>query len=381
MTPGRRTLIQWRNDVQSIYAPTDYAGVPTRTGLVTNFPEFEITKKGKMVPTHQSVLRQFEMAGQAAIRVSRRNRKRIQRLLTEDGHPEEAIHRSLDESSSEDGSDDEMVKIPAIDWSQADYGKKEPLHRLMSLPQMSSLVGWATHLSDDKYDSHSKIQNHSLLDLPNTPLQYCTLQYIKEKSVLTKPQEAEMPFQTQTFNSRSDEEVIHAVPRAWRTIERLEEDKESWTYGENDETYRWVKLNMKETRRVRMTALTKARGFTKVVEKFKLDISGQVALGMVVEEALTSVLMPMAKLHVARCQQIDNAFDDWTLPPDEAVILATNDTPCEEIAVDECSSTRDFVKRWAETRELEPNFVLKNMDIYSKLIFSRPIQRKKRKRS
>lgn len=62
------------------------------------------------------------------------------------------------------------------------------------------------------------------------------------------------------------------------------------------------------------------------------DDSSLVALGMVWEEMLTASLLPFAEEHVQRCRRLgqdDNnaAFDEWTLPPDEAILKLSRFAP------------------------------------------------------
>ena len=66
------------------------------------------------------------------------------------------------------------------------------------------------------------------------------------------------------------------------------------------------------------------------------DTSALVALGVALEEMLTASLLPLAEQHVRRCRSLesedDQAFVEWTLPPEEAVLklskITTNNFAC-----------------------------------------------------
>mmetsp|Transcript_32944 Transcript_32944/g.46800 ORF Transcript_32944/g.46800 Transcript_32944/m.46800 type:complete len:161 (+) Transcript_32944:71-553(+) len=60
---------------------------------------------------------------------------------------------------------------------------------------------------------------------------------------------------------------------------------------------------------------------------FEIDISGRVALGVVVENALVASFLSLAHQHVKRCRSIPihDSFDEWAIPPEEAILKLLDD--------------------------------------------------------
>jgi hypothetical protein len=152
------------------------------------------------------------------------------------------------------------------------------------------------------------------------------------------------------------------------------------------------------------------------------DQSALVALGMVLEESITSSLMPLARAHVARCRRLEEeesknvatttaaresltSFREWTLPPAEAVaqlqarggVSDSDRSSCSKGTETVLPSTRspdrhalpdgaqefsrlhmplteeeeehqDALDRWCRAHGLEVDFVLSNMDIFASLV-------------
>ena len=146
------------------------------------------------------------------------------------------------------------------------------------------------------------------------------------------------------------------------------------------------------------------------------DDSAAVAIGMLLEESITASLLPLAELHVIRCRQLENErednsfqtnlhtvtgtsctvnghagrpcnaecpFDQWTLPPEEAIQrsvseLRTESTmgsptavpPARWLDKDSKSSASsnspmiDAVQTWCRTHGLSLSLVNNNMDIF-----------------
>jgi hypothetical protein len=59
------------------------------------------------------------------------------------------------------------------------------------------------------------------------------------------------------------------------------------------------------------------------------DTSALVAMGVIFEEMLTATFLPLASWHVNRCRSLegDDAFQEWTLPPAEAIMKLSECMP------------------------------------------------------
>ena len=128
------------------------------------------------------------------------------------------------------------------------------------------------------------------------------------------------------------------------------------------------------------------------------DQSALVALGMLLEEMITASLVPIAELHVKRCRRLEEqdssrsrAFQEWTLPPEEAIMEIINDDhsrqddevslpialPPTRTAVPDApkwsllnlplTETRNQQAgfTWCQSQRLDPTFVIDNMDVFS----------------
>jgi hypothetical protein len=124
------------------------------------------------------------------------------------------------------------------------------------------------------------------------------------------------------------------------------------------------------------------------------DQSALIAIGTALEEMVTTNLLPLAKLHVNRCRQLETIpgsegklFSEWTLPPEEAVekLLENADSQEDGICLATAyPSTRTVIPHapgtsllnqssgerrnkearlvWSQAVGLDPAFVQSNMD-------------------
>jgi hypothetical protein len=339
---------------------THYEEATKRSGNLIRLPQkFNL----KVVRTEQGHSRYLEESTKRRIRENRQKRRRIRQLLKDEGSHEEAQHYTLQSSSSEEGSDDERVELPpGIPWSEVQSGKKKPLLKKLAQSDVTSLIGWATHLSSD-----TPCSQHALMDLPNTPLQPSLLNYIKEQTVVSRRQPSGISWKAQLFDARGEDlNLLPKNPLPEPPTRSKKVKKPFWKYRDNDETYRWLKDNWAPTETVELTVPVVSRKKKAVVESLELDVSGEVALGMMVEEAMTAMLMPLARRHVANCQKKKDAFDEWTLPPEEALMMSSRGVDVSKKGAETLGSS--FISQWAESRGLDPLFIESNLDVYMKLI-------------
>jgi hypothetical protein len=365
---GGRDVQQWRETVAASLPETEpvhpsakatYEGATQRSGYRIKLPkEFDLN----VVRTEQGHLRHLKDSTKRRIKRNRQKRRQIRQLL-KDGNKEEANHFTLQSSSSEGDSDDERVDLPpGIPWNEVKRGKKRPLLHKLAQSDVTSLIGWATHLSSD-----TPCQQHVLMDLPNTPLQPSLINYIKDQTVATQRQPTNISWEAQIFDARGDD--LNLLPSAIPPIpmgrsKRVK--KPFWKYHDIDVTYRWLKDNWTPTETVEFTAPVVPRKRKAVVESLELDVPGEVALGMMIEEAMTAILMPLARRHAASCRTKTGAFDEWTLPPEEAIVMSSSGVDVSKKGTETLDST--FIAQWAESRGLDPLFVEANLDVYMKLL-------------
>jgi hypothetical protein len=129
------------------------------------------------------------------------------------------------------------------------------------------------------------------------------------------------------------------------------------------------------------------------------DQSAMEAMGTALEEMITENMMPLARLHVDRCRRLEadgqSSFEDWTLPPVDAMLRLLEDPNTQRDraffpsslpwgrSTDEEDENEDSdlpfqsdsalqrrermeqaALKWCRAQELDPAFVRKNMDIY-----------------
>jgi hypothetical protein len=176
--------------------------------------------------------------------------------------------------------------------------------------------------------------------------------------------------------------------------------------------------------------------FDKKLEQTFAD-SALIAIGMFLEEMITASLLPLAGYHVLRCRELgelstdlseamdgllpghdksdcrllshpitglkiksdsllveitEKPFDEWTLPPEEAMLklLEQNVIPADgleflpsptrsAIASQKLSGqvpTNEWqsIQKWSKTQNLDPYYVVKNMDVYRLFLKMRSLQ-------
>ena len=173
------------------------------------------------------------------------------------------------------------------------------------------------------------------------------------------------------------------------------QDWQQWQYNKNDETYKLllssrrqhkkkvtvtVPIEQKEDQEGGETATTSVSASPVLQNWFNsIERSAQVAVGMLVEEALTASLVPLAQAHVERCRYLDaeQAFDEWTLPPTEAILRIPNGgstwLPSATKPITSGKKTPqairvDIVDNWCKARGLDHDEIRNNMDVFSRLL-------------
>ena len=332
-----------------------------RSGSMISFPtSVRITDK---VQTEQQYLRRLEARGADKLYIGRRKRKRQKKSLSNGGlHELAKTIIALQSSSSEDDSDDERIDLPTIDWGQAEWGSQESLFGHLTASDFSSLIGWAHHLKSD-----DDCPQNPLIDVPSIPLAPSLLKFIKAQAVMTTVKPVSITWKAKTFLANEDPEV-HMKTKHWEKRRRLEQHKSFWAHNSDDETYQWMKENWKPTLAYKVTVPVPSRRKTLIHEPIPLDTSAQVALGMLIEEILTSSLIPLARHHVARCRKKVDAFADWTLPAEEAILASKSASPLPSLVAVKGEGDPDLVTKWCESRGLDTIFVQNNMHVYSKLL-------------
>jgi len=228
-------------------------------------------------------------------------------------------------------------KSRAVQWDSLVVGPwgQVPLTSYIPVRELDNLVGWTTHIEDSKPTTEPNHNHNPLIDLPNTPLPPSILQILQDTA----------------------RKAISA-------------DKE--------------KRNLFEA----------------------FDQSALVALGMLLEEMVAASLLPIAELHVKRCRQLEEqdassislTFQEWTLPPEEAIMNVINDTkstrvhnaslptaiPPTRTAVPDApkwnllntplTETRNQQAglTWCQSHRLDPSFVADNMDIFGMFLADQP---------
>jgi len=94
-------------------------------------------------------------------------------------------------------------------------------------------------------------------------------------------------------------------------------------YGKYNNNYHRVKKNYNPLKIIQVSIpMPKVEKQILGPTKPLLNTSGQVVLGMIIEEVITVSLIPLAKHHAARCfypKNEDEIFINWTKPPEEAI--------------------------------------------------------------
>jgi hypothetical protein len=127
------------------------------------------------------------------------------------------------------------------------------------------------------------------------------------------------------------------------------------------------------------------------------DQSALIAIGIALEEMITTNLLPLAQLHVNRCRELEvipgseeRLFSEWTLPPEEAVEKLVENAKSQQAEPEVClatayPSTRTMIPHapgtsllnqplaerrnkearlvWCQALGLDPAFVKSNMEM------------------
>jgi hypothetical protein len=277
------------------------------------------------------------------------------------------LHPTLESSSSSESesSEDFNWKRETVDWqtlAHETWWAKESLFGIMPVPEINSLVGWATHHTHDgtvamtmpettveesaneetptdppSQDNVTNDQDaisvrteretrsvpqetNPFLFLPNTPLPPSHLRYLTEKAreYVEDPIQNRDVWESHTFLASSDSSDDE---KAFKTKYKPK-DWQQWEYDAEDETYRATKELLKKRKRLltmhvpcptskfdpkTKKSSRKRKASSKKSHLYKsLDDSALVALGMVWEEMITASLLPLARQHVARCRRLEH---------------------------------------------------------------------------
>lgn len=403
--------------------------------------------------------------GMKRVKKARAYRKQVrERMEKKDDNFDITQYPGLQSSSSED-SDEESNS----DWEQdtVDFQAlahdskwaKQPLFRLMPVSEISSLVGWATHQTHDgtnasdvgnnfevdgavdveaannestvpqeamNNDTTQREQANPLASLPNNPLPPSYLRYLAEKaqSFIEEPiQETNEEWKPHSFLTSADSWDEERPTKKRHT----RKDWQQWDHDSEDETYQSLLQNkpvdhvtihvpQRPKKKIKSSNNSETSSVAKNSRLYhSMDDSALVALGMVWEDMVTALLMPLARQHVARCRRLEqekiassgrssnesqaegsaDPFQEWTLPPEQAIWrLAQEGVKSElpsalpptrissqyfdrESTVDEFLVNRmgsadqrqqQAVDNWCSTHELQLAFVRSNMDLYGTML-------------
>lgn len=426
-----------------------------------------LQKSGRNI---QSLSRQKRRAIRSALK-NNDNKKAKQSNATS-----EKVSVFLESSSSDSDTSQEHVerwKKETVDFDQlqqeSSWGS-DCLFGIMPVSETSQLVGWAMHQTRDGESSDNVLQdsppvNNPLLFQPNTPLPPSYLQFLSNKAMhfaeAHNSSQAPVAWEEKSFLAHSDisdgpgsdgsEEGYSKRRRKRKRGVTLQNKKktepwlfkrskpwQTWECNKKDETYQWLlqhrtltesyklhvprpkAVNEKPSRETTDEIATPPETDTMTASLLyeSLDDSALVALGVVWEECLTAMLLPLAQRHVEKCRALEqlqqeknptntthwkdlqpDAFQEWTLPPEEAVVRLTTDQKphtkargafdlgCLPTAHPPTWSTRTpsvddvllssgspkarkqaVVEEWCRRHELDPQFVTNNWDLYQALL-------------
>lgn len=312
--------------------------------------------------------RQLEKNGKILIREARVRQKNARQILRNAGKDT----LGLESSSEEEVDEDDRIHPGSrtIDWyelGRSTWWADDPIFNAMSVSAISSAVGWAHHQTHDGEDRSVPVENglKPLLDLPNNPMPPSHLEWIVQRAT-KKTMTQHVTWKKHTFLALPDHESEppNARPSASK-LKRL--DWQTWTYDSEDETYQLVKKSFTPRKTVDVTVPFAAKfRVTEQCMSESFDTSAKVSMGVAIEEMVTASLLPLARDHVKRCRLLGEreAFDEWTLPPEEA-IFKLNAGHASLGSVQE-HSVAGF-DEWCKSRDLDPEFVQKNKDLYGRV--------------
>lgn len=348
--------------------PPALASVPRpsamRRGSRPDLPSLTV---GLPFDSKSSYYKYLRKKGEASKRGARAKRRQVRDTLAKSG--ETNFHAALQSSSSSEPESDEDENSEwereTVDWqtlAHESWWAKECLFGIMPVPEISSLVGWATHQthdgsyqttteddsthhveaeeehlpgvpaenSSDKEQAHNSLaqvscsppigKHNPLLFLPNAPLPPSHLQFlaVKARAYVKQPPRRPDALKSHGFLTLTSDDGPEPV--------------------NNDETCQTKKKTLKKRKRLVTTNVSGPLD-NKVVPSAKtqlfqtLDDSALVALGMAWEDMVTASLLPLAQRHVAQCRKLEqgaaalsdlrakrsSAFQEWTLPPEQAI--------------------------------------------------------------
>jgi len=342
-----------------------YPGVP-RSGSKPNLGRVFV-KSVKKVDSEMKYRRQLASNGQHLIKEVRLRHRDAREILKLAGHETTGLESSSDDELDKDDSIDPDSR--SIDWLQlgrATWWADEPIFNAMSVSAISSAVGWAHHQTSDEQDRKFSIKElNPYLDLPNTPMPSSHLDWIAQRATKRMKTEVIM-WKKITFLTQSEHEIEQpSAVTTHRKLKRLE--WQTWACDSEDETYQLLK-SVKPTRSVDVTVpLVRRVKVTETCMSESFSTSALVAMGVAVEEMLTASFLPLARQHVERCRKLvdRHAIDEWTLPPEESILKLDSGTASLGTARD-LAQPADFA-RWCESRDLDAEFILENMDLYGRV--------------
>jgi hypothetical protein len=311
-------------------------------------------------------LKRLQLKGKTKKKRGRKARNLLRDKLDSLGMVESTKRIVALQSSSEEVSDDDdySVSCQIIDWEQASWGKTESLLNHLSLPEISSLIGWAHNLQSDEI-----CDPNPLLGIPDSPFPPSILEFIRKNAYLA--------IKRQNRITWIDKKFLLNHPRLCSKTKKVRQDrvfknKSYWNYKSNDETYDFLKNLSKENKSVTRKVPSSCAPLHVKKTPIPLDISGRVALGMVIEEMITHSFLPLAKCHIASCRRKADNFNELTMPLEEVILSSKRQFPLLSAIPVDCESKKDLSSTWCNSRGLDTFFVQKNMHLYSKLLPSPP---------
>ena len=312
--------------------------------------------------------RKLARNGKMVIEEARKKRRAIREVLRSAGKDITGVESSSEEDEDEEDRIQSFSRM--VDWyeiGRSTWWANVPIFNAMPVSAISSAVGWAHHQTHDGVNNYIPMEDtNSSLDLPNTPFPSSHLEWIAERATKRVKKQI-VSWKNHTYLSSADYTTGRsntAVPQS--NLKRLE--WQTWDYDSQDETYQQFR-SFKPNRTVDVTIpFVRKVHVTETHMSDLLCTSGKVALGIVLEELLTSSLLPLAREHVKRCRALDEqmAFNEWALPPEEA-ILKTRIGAASLGSAQNVTQRSDF-DQWCASRNLDPTHVLKNKDLYGRVL-------------
>jgi hypothetical protein len=335
-----------------------------------------------MCDSKQEAMRQRKLYGASQLEKHRAERREERGYLQD---PVEGLtpNQLASSSSSESESSRDAVEgqqrwtKETVDFYELERDNPEladkSLFEIIPLPEISRLVGWATHCNHDG-EMPSRPPHNPLLSLPNTPLPPSYLNYISNemrKYLMNQGASDGRPRKKRRTDSEADSET----PKPGDTTAGA--PQRSSLFG-------------------------------------SFDCSALVGMGMVWEEMVTASLLPLARQYVTRCRTLEmisnndseedateqqwsdlqpDPFREWTLPPEEAVrkmvtdpnfstshvnlpsaLPPTRTRPqnSEQVRLNLHQMQQLSTQQWCQRHGLDPAFVANNMELFGAFLPCRP---------